>query len=75
MAPLGSVAYEIFPDRFASSGTGTGADDPALALRRDLDELPTGRGKDTKFELYGGDLAESRPGSTTLRSSAPTCST
>ena len=51
---LGSVAYEIFPDRFASSGTT--ADAPAWAVPRNWDEPPTGRGKETQFELYGGDL-------------------
>lgn len=51
---LGSVGYEIFPDRFASSGVV--ADAPAWAVRRDWDELPTGRGRETPFELYGGDL-------------------
>jgi alpha-glucosidase len=51
---LGSVAYEIFPDRFASSGIE--ADAPAWAIRREWDELPTGRGRETPFELYGGDL-------------------
>jgi alpha-glucosidase len=51
---LGSVAYEIFPDRFARSGAD--ADAPAWAVRRDWDELPTGRGRETPFELYGGDL-------------------
>ena len=51
---LGSVAYEIFPDRFATSGVA--AEAPAWAVRRDWDELPTGRGRETPFELYGGDL-------------------
>ena len=51
---LGSVAYEIFPDRFASSGLDVEA--PAWAVRRDWGDLPTGRGKTTAFELFGGDL-------------------
>ena len=51
---LGSVAYEIFPDRFASSGVV--AEAPAWAVRRDWDELPTGRGRETPHELFGGDL-------------------
>jgi alpha-glucosidase len=51
---LGSVAYEIFPDRFATSGVD--AEAPAWAVRRGWDELPTGRGRETPFELYGGDL-------------------
>ncbi len=52
---LGSVAYEIFPDRFASSGDGVDA--PAWAVKREWSVLPTGRGAETPFELYGGDLA------------------
>jgi alpha-glucosidase len=51
---LDSVVYEIFPDRFASSGLDVEA--PPWAIRRGWDELPTGRGKQTPFELYGGDL-------------------
>ena len=51
---LGSVVYEIFPDRFAASGSAVS--DPAWAVRRNWDEPPTGRGKETRFELYGGDL-------------------
>lgn len=51
---VGSVVYEIFPDRFACSGANVEA--PAWAVRREWGELPTGRGHDTPFELYGGDL-------------------
>jgi alpha-glucosidase len=51
---LGSVVYEIFPDRFASSGAGAGT--PAWAVRRAWNDPPTGRGPATPFELYGGDL-------------------
>jgi alpha-glucosidase len=51
---LDSVVYEIFPDRFARSGVA--ADVPDWAVSRDWDELPTGRGRNTPFELYGGDL-------------------
>jgi alpha-glucosidase len=49
-----SVAYEIFPDRFATSHLGLEA--PSWAIPRAWDELPTGRGRQTPFELYGGDL-------------------
>jgi alpha-glucosidase len=52
---LQSVVYEIFPDRFAA--TGLDAEAPEWVVRRDWDELPTGRGPDTPFELFGGDLA------------------
>jgi alpha-glucosidase len=51
---LDSVAYEIFPDRFAA--TGLAAELPEWAVPRAWDELPTGRGRPTPFELYGGDL-------------------
>jgi alpha-glucosidase len=51
---LGSVAYQIFPDRFASSGLSAEAHD--WAIRRDWDDLPTGRGRPTPRELFGGDL-------------------
>jgi alpha-glucosidase len=52
---LGSVVYEIFPDRFASSGAEREL--PDWAVPRDWDSLPTGRGRATPFELFGGDLA------------------
>jgi alpha-glucosidase len=49
-----SVVYEIFPDRFASSGAERDA--PAWAVRRDWDAPPEGRGPNTSREWYGGDL-------------------
>jgi alpha-glucosidase len=49
-----SVVYEIFPDRFASSGAERAA--PAWVVRRGWDEPPTGRGPETPYEWYGGDL-------------------
>ena len=51
---LGSVVYEIFPDRFASSGLSV--ETPDWAVRRDWDALPEGRSRNTPHELYGGDL-------------------
>ena len=51
---LESVVYEVFPDRFASTGLGVEA--PEWAIRRAWDEPPTGRGPATPHELYGGDL-------------------
>ena len=51
---LESVVYEVFPDRFASSGVDVVP--PEWAVPRDWDELPTGRGPDTPFEWFGGDL-------------------
>ena len=50
---LESVAYEIFPDRFAASAEHAL---PDWGVRRGWDELPTGRGPNTPRELFGGDL-------------------
>lgn len=51
---LESVVYQVFPDRFASSGADV--EPPEWAIPRAWDELPTGRGPDTPFEWFGGDL-------------------
>lgn len=51
---LGAVVYEIYPDRFASSGVDV--DTPEWAIRRGWDELPNGRGPVSGQELFGGDL-------------------
>ena len=51
---LESVVYEVFPDRFASSGREVMP--PEWAIPRGWDELPTGRGPDTPVEWFGGDL-------------------
>jgi alpha-glucosidase len=51
---LESVVYQVFPDRFASSGAE--ATPPEWAIPRDWDELPIGRGRETPFEWFGGDL-------------------
>jgi alpha-glucosidase len=51
---LESVVYEIFPDRFASSGAAY--EPPAWAKRKSWDDLPVGRGKDNPREWFGGDL-------------------
>jgi alpha-glucosidase len=51
---LESVVYEIFPDRFASSGLDVVP--PEWAVPREWEELPTGRGPETPFEWFGGDL-------------------
>ena len=68
-----SVVYEIFPDRFASSGAERSA--PPWAVRRDWDALPEGRGPNTPHEWFGGDLPASSSTSTTSRRSARTSST
>ncbi len=51
---LGSVVYEIFPDRFASSGLAV--EPPGWAVSRAWDELPNGRAPTTAAEWFGGDL-------------------
>lgn len=52
---LGSVVYEIFPDRFSRSGA-TRAEPPEWALPRPWDSLPEGRSRHTSREWFGGDL-------------------
>jgi alpha-glucosidase len=49
-----SVVYQIFPDRFATSGLDV--EPPEWAIPREWDELPTGRGPATPFEWFRGDL-------------------
>jgi alpha-glucosidase len=51
---LGSVVYQVFPDRFASSGAGI--DSPDWAVPREWGSLPTGKGRVTPLEWFGGDL-------------------
>ena len=51
---LESVVYEIFPDRFATSGLDV--EPPTWAVARQWDALPVGRGPETPFEWFGGDL-------------------
>jgi alpha-glucosidase len=51
---LRSVVYEIFPDRFAT--TGAGGDPPEWAVPRAWHQLPNGRSPDTPYEWFGGDL-------------------
>lgn len=49
-----AVVYQIFPDRFASSGRIKQA--PEWAVPRRWDQHPEGRGKNTSKEWFGGDL-------------------
>jgi alpha-glucosidase len=49
-----SVVYEIFPDRFANSGLDV--QPPDWVIPRGWDDLPIGRGPETPFEWFGGDL-------------------
>jgi alpha-glucosidase len=51
---LESVVYEVFPDRFASSGLDVAP--PEWAIPRDWDDLPVGRGPETPVEWFRGDL-------------------
>ena len=51
---LESVVYEIFPDRFAS--TGAGGEPPEWAVPRAWHDLPNGRSPETPYEWFGGDL-------------------
>lgn len=48
------VVYQIFPDRFASSGRAYPL--PEWAVPRSWDQHPEGRGKNTSVEYFGGDL-------------------
>ncbi|MCX6428029.1 MAG: glycoside hydrolase family 13 protein [Actinobacteria bacterium] len=50
-----AVFYQIFPDRFASSGEKRPL--PAWAVPREWNTLPAGRSKVTGQEFYGGDFA------------------
>jgi alpha-glucosidase len=49
-----AVFYQIFPDRFSSSGTVR--DVPAWAVPKQWNELPKGRDRTTGQEFYGGDF-------------------
>jgi len=53
---LGSVVYQVFPDRFAASGAPP-TDLPAWAVPREWGALPVGKGRVTSSEWFGGDLA------------------
>ena len=49
-----AVFYQIFPDRFATSGAKREL--PNWAVPRDWNSLPQGRGKHTGQEFFGGDF-------------------
>jgi alpha-glucosidase len=52
-----SVVYQVFPDRFATTGRfGRNGDRPAWVVERPWDALPSGRSPQTPYEWYGGDL-------------------
>ena len=48
------VVYEVFPDRFARSGAERVP--PGWAVPRGWDDPPTGFGRETPLEWFGGDL-------------------
>ncbi len=52
---LRSVVYQIFPDRFATTGAAPGP--PPWGKPKQWSELPTGRGFGNQYDFYGGDLA------------------
>lgn len=49
-----AILYQIFPDRFATSGKKREL--PNWAVPRQWNQLPQGRGKNTPVEFYGGDF-------------------
>ena len=51
----GAVFYQIFPDRWATSGKYR--EIPQWAIRRNWDELPTANGPTVSSEYFGGDFA------------------
>jgi alpha-glucosidase len=51
-----AVVYQIFPDRFARSPAADGRAAPEWAIPCDWDTPVIGRGPETPYQLYGGDL-------------------
>ena len=51
-----SVVYEIFPDRFATTGVAASVKRPDWVVPRDWATVPEGRSRNTAREFYGGDL-------------------
>ncbi|HEY0699367.1 MAG TPA: alpha-amylase family glycosyl hydrolase, partial [Micromonospora sp.] len=51
-----AVIYQIFPDRFARSAAADGRELPDWAIRCDWDTPVIGRGPETPYQFYGGDL-------------------
>ena len=50
-----AVFYQVFPDRFANSGIEKKV--PHWAIPRNWNDKPIGKGSETPFEFFGGDLA------------------
>jgi alpha-glucosidase len=51
-----AVVYQIFPDRFARSAAADTRPLPDWAIRCDWDTPVIGRGPETPYQFYGGDL-------------------
>ncbi|WP_416901171.1 glycoside hydrolase family 13 protein [Micromonospora echinospora] len=51
-----AVIYQIFPDRFARSAAAASRTAPDWAIPCDWDTPVVGRGPETPYQLYGGDL-------------------
>ncbi|MFD2766871.1 glycoside hydrolase family 13 protein [Micromonospora eburnea] len=51
-----AVIYQIFPDRFARSSAAEGRTTPDWAIPCDWDTPVIGRGPETPYQFYGGDL-------------------
>ena len=51
----GAVFYQIFPDRWASSGKQR--EIPSWAIRRKWSDLPSRNGKAMSYEYFGGDFS------------------
>jgi alpha-glucosidase len=51
-----AVVYQVFPDRFARSAAADGRTPPGWAIPCDWDTPVIGRGPETPYQFYGGDL-------------------
>src|SRR5690606_6799938 len=51
-----AVIYQIFPDRFARSASAADREPPEWAIPCDWDTPVIGRGPETPYQFYGGDL-------------------
>jgi alpha-glucosidase len=51
-----AVLYQIFPDRFARSAAADARATPEWAVPQSWDDPVVGRGPETPYQLYGGDL-------------------
>ena len=51
-----AVLYQIFPDRFARSEAAGSRETPPWAIPQAWDDPVIGRGPETPYQLYGGDL-------------------